>query len=153
MISSSCSRFATSGPLIALGHGDRPGARENIAAGLVSGPATWGSRYAWPLLWLGMKIEAEEARLARDRREDVPVASAQRLGELAAVAEGLSAPTPAIRGYQGLAAAEQARAADTDGPGVWAAAVTAWRSAGEPNPLAYALLRLAEAHMAGGDRD
>ncbi|HET9973233.1 MAG TPA: AAA family ATPase [Streptosporangiaceae bacterium] len=142
-----------SGALIALGLGDRPGARENIAAGLAGGPATWGSRYAWPLLWLGMKIEAEEATSARDRREDVPVTSARRLGELAAVAESLPAPTPATRGYQALAVAERARAAGTDGPGVWAAAVTAWRSAGEPNPLAYALLRLAEARLAAGDRD
>jgi DNA-binding CsgD family transcriptional regulator len=139
--------------LIAIGHGDRPGAREDIAAGLAGGPATWGSRYAWPLLWLGMTIEAEEATLARDRREDVPVTSAQRLGELAAVAERLSAPTPATRGYQALTAAEQSRAAGTDGPDVWAAAVTAWRNAGEPNPLAYALLRLTEAQLAAGDRD
>jgi hypothetical protein len=41
------------------------------------------------LLWLRTKIEAEEATLARDRREDVPVTGAQRLGELAAVAASL----------------------------------------------------------------
>ena len=34
----------------------------------------------------------------------------------------------------------------------WAAAVAAWRAAGEPYPLAYALLRLAEAHGGAADR-
>ena len=141
------------GALIALGLGDRPGARREIAAGLAGGSASWGSRYAWPLLWLGMRIEADEATLARDRRDEPPAANQQRLDELAALAEGLSAPTPATGGYQALTAAEQARAAGTDGPGVWSAAAAAWRSAGEPFPLAYALLRLAEAHMAADDRD
>jgi DNA-binding CsgD family transcriptional regulator/tetratricopeptide (TPR) repeat protein len=141
------------GALVALERGDRPGARDTVAAGLAGGPASWGSRYAWPLLWLGMRVEADEATLARDRREQIPAASKQRSKELAALTEGLPAPTPATAGYQTLTAAEQARAADTDDPGPWAAAVAAWRSAGEPFPLAYALLRLAEAHMAADDRD
>jgi DNA-binding CsgD family transcriptional regulator len=34
----------------------------------------------------------------------------------------------------------------------WRAAVAAWERAGEPYLLAYALLRLAEAHLAGGGR-
>jgi DNA-binding CsgD family transcriptional regulator len=140
------------GALIALGRGDRPGAREEIAAGLAYGLAPWGSRYAWPLLWLGMNIEADEATRARDRREDIPAASQRRRRELAALTEALSAPTPATRGYQALAAAEHAQAAGTDDPGVWSAAVAAWRSAREPYPLAYTLLRLAEAHMATDDR-
>jgi DNA-binding CsgD family transcriptional regulator len=141
------------GALAALGLGDRPGAREKIAAGMAGGVATIGMRYAWPLLWLGTRTEADEATLARDRREEPPVTSQQRLGELAALADGLPAPTPATRGYQALTAAEQARAGGAGDPGVWAAAVAAWRAAREPFPLAYALLRLAEAHMAAGDRD
>ncbi|MGH3290524.1 MAG: response regulator transcription factor, partial [Trebonia sp.] len=68
------------------------------------------------------------------------------------LSEGLPAPTPATMGYQALTTAEQARAADGGGPGVWSAAVTAWRSASEPYPLAYSLLRLAEALMAAEDR-
>ncbi len=139
--------------LIALGQGDRPGARDTVAAGLAGGPALWGSRYAWPLLWLGMRLEADEATLARDRREQIPAVSQQRRKELAALTEGIPAPTPATMGYQALTAAEQARAAGSGGPGPWSAAVTAWRSAREPYPLAYSLLRLAEAHMATDDRD
>jgi len=139
--------------LIALGRGDRAGARDTVAAGLASGPASWGSRYAWPLLWLGMRTEADEATLARDRREDVPAASQQRRKELAALTESLPAPTPATAGYRALTAAEQARAAGAGDPAPWAAAVAGWRSAHDPYPLAYALLRLAEAHMTADDRD
>ena len=140
------------GALIALGRDDRPGARDTVTAGLAGGPASWGSRYAWPLLWLGVQIEADEATLARDRREDTPAASQQRRGELAALTESLPAPTPATAGYQALTAAEQARASGICDPGPWSAAVAAWRTAGEPYPLAYALLRLAEAHLGADDR-
>jgi DNA-binding CsgD family transcriptional regulator/tetratricopeptide (TPR) repeat protein len=139
--------------LIALEAGDRPSARKEVAAGLAGGPGSWASRYAWPLLWLGMQIEADEATLARDRRQQIPAASSQARQDLAALTEGLPAPTPATVGYQALMAAEQARAARADDPAVWAAAAAAWRSAREPYPLAYALLRLAEAHMAADDRD
>ena len=139
--------------LIALGWGDRARACESVTAGLAGGPASWGSRYAWPLLLLGTRIEADEATLARDRRQEIPAASRQRRGELAAAAEGLPALTPATAGYQALTAAEQARQAGISDPGPWAAAVARWRSAREPYPLAYALLRLAEAHMAADDRD
>jgi DNA-binding CsgD family transcriptional regulator len=141
------------GALTELGQGDRAGARETVAAGLTGGPAAWGSRYAWPLVWLGMRIEADEATLARDRREQIPAVSQQRREELAGLTESLPAPTPATVGYQALTAAEEARAADSGGPAPWSAAVTAWRSAREPYPLAYSLLRLAEAHMASDDRD
>ena len=138
---------------IALGRGDSAGARDAVAAGLAGGTTSWGSRYAWPLLWLGVRAGADEATLARDRREDIPAASQQRRKELAALAESLPAPTPATAGYQALTAAEQARQAGIGDPGPWAAAVTAWRTAPDPFPLAYALLRLAEAHMAADDRD
>ena len=138
--------------LIALGQGDRPGARDAVAAGLADGPTSWGSQYAWPLLWLGMRIEADEATLARDRREAIPATSQRRRGELAAVAEGLPALTPATRGYQALTAAEQARGTGAGVSAVWAAAVDPWRQAGEPYMLAYSLIGLAEAQVAGNDR-
>jgi hypothetical protein len=47
---------------------------------------------------------------------------------------------------------ELLRARGEDGPEAWRAAVDAWRAAGEPYPLAYALLRLAETEVAAGDR-
>ena len=139
--------------MIALGRGDLAAAREAIAAGLPDTPASWAARYAWPLLWLGMRIEADEATRYRDRREDVPAAVVQRAAHLAVLAGQLPTPAPPSRGYQALVAAEQARAAGSgDGP-AWAAAAEAWRAAEEPYPLAYALLRQAEVATERGDRD
>jgi len=139
--------------LTALGQGDKSGAREEVAAGLaLGGPAAYGARYAWPLVWLGMRIEADEATLARARRQPVPEASAQRCAELAAIAAELPSRTPASRGYQAMTAAEQARAAGAGDPGAWEAVAAAWRDTREPYSLAYALLRLAEAQLAADDR-
>jgi DNA-binding CsgD family transcriptional regulator/tetratricopeptide (TPR) repeat protein len=150
---------------IALGRGDLAGARAAVGAGL-SGPVlSWAARFAWPLVWLGLRVEADEATRCRDRREDWPAASAARCTELAGIAAQLPTPAPPSRGYQVMAAAEQARAAaangrpgngDAEGGGegaAWAAAVGAWRTTEEPFPLAYALLRQAEAATAGGDRE
>jgi len=137
---------------IALSRGDLGAAREALAAGLDSGTANWQARYAWPVLWLAMRVEAEEAIAARDRRQDPPPQVAERCEALAAIAARMVTPAPPWIGYRALVAAEQARAAGTGQAPAWAAAVTAWRVAGEPYPLAYALLRLAEAHATGPDR-
>ncbi len=137
--------------MIGLGRGDLLAARTAVAAGLAGGTPAWASRYVWPLLWLGMRIEADEAVRCRDRHEDVPAACAQRCDELAAIATQLSVPAPPFRGYQALAAAEHTRAGGAGGVPAWSAAAAAWQSADEPYPTAYALLRLAEAHSAAGD--
>jgi ATP/maltotriose-dependent transcriptional regulator MalT len=138
--------------LIALDKGDLPAARDAIAAGLGSGPLPGTARYAWPLLWLGMRVEADEATRSRDRRERVPAENTQRCAELARIAAQLAAPALPSRGYQALVAAEHARATGTDETRAWSEAIAAWQRAGEPYPMAYALLRLAEAHCATGDR-
>jgi DNA-binding CsgD family transcriptional regulator/tetratricopeptide (TPR) repeat protein len=139
--------------MIALGRGDLAAAREAIAAGLTGLPVAWAARYAWPLVWVGMRIEADEATRYRDRREDIPAAVGQRIAELAALAGQLPTPVPPSRGYQALAAAERARADGGSEEAAWAAAVAAWRVAAEPYPLSYALLRQAEAAIERGDRD
>jgi DNA-binding CsgD family transcriptional regulator len=139
--------------MIALGRGDLAAARAAIAAGLAGTPVSWVARYAWPLVWLGLRIEADEATRYRDRREPVPAAVTERVAELTGLAGQLPTPAPPPRGYQALAAAEQARAGGTGEEAAWAAAVAAWRAAAEPYPLSYALLRRAETATAGGDRD
>jgi DNA-binding CsgD family transcriptional regulator len=136
--------------MIALGRGDLPAARDAVAAGLAGG--TPSARYAWPLLWLGMRVAADEATRSRDRREKVPVEIARRCAELARTAAQLPIPAPPARGYQALVAAEHTRAAGAEETAAWSRAVAAWQDADEPYPLAYALLRLAEAHCAAGDR-
>jgi DNA-binding CsgD family transcriptional regulator len=154
--------LAYNAALIALGSGDRQTARESVAAGLARGPEALGSRYAWPLLWLGLRVEAEEMISSRDRRQDVPPASKRCRAELAATATNLPAKNPTAVGYQALAAAELTRAGEKvlargdDAPEppavLWSVAVAAWREAGEPYLLAYSLLRLAEACVAAGSR-
>lgn len=100
-----------------------------------------------------MRIEADEAIRYRDRREDVPAAVTQRAADLAVLAGHLSTPAPPSRGYQALVAAEQARAMGRGDAPAWTAAAGAWRAAGEPYPLSYALLRQAEVATERGDRD
>jgi DNA-binding CsgD family transcriptional regulator/tetratricopeptide (TPR) repeat protein len=139
--------------MISLGRGDLPAARQAIADGLAGLPVAWAARYAWPLIWLGLRIEADEATRSRDRREDISATVAQRSAELAELAAQLPAPAPPSRGYKALAVAERARADGTDGATAWADSVAAWRAAKEPYPLSYALLRQAEAATEQGDRD
>ena len=135
--------------MIALGRGDLPAARDAVAAGLAGG--TPSARHAWPLIWLGMRVEADEATRCRDRREQVPEGTAQHRAELAGTAAQLTIPAPSSPRYHALVAAEHARAEGTGEAAAWAQAVAAWQSADEPYPLAYALLRLAEAHCAVGN--
>jgi ATP/maltotriose-dependent transcriptional regulator MalT len=138
--------------LIALGGGDLAAARSAAAAGLTGVTLAWGARYSWPLLWLAMRVEADETVRSRDRREQVPAESGCRRAEITQIAADLAAPVPSSRGYQALVAAENTRAGRTGEPEAWSAAVTVWRDAGEPYPLAYALLRLAEAYCMTGRR-
>jgi ATP/maltotriose-dependent transcriptional regulator MalT len=139
--------------MISLGRGDRPAARQVVANSLAGSPASWTARFAWPLVWLGLRIEADEATRSRDRREAIPATVAQRSAELAGLAAQLPTPAPPSRGYQALAGAEQARADGADEEAAWGAAVATWRAANEPYPLSYALLRQAEAATERGDRD
>jgi DNA-binding CsgD family transcriptional regulator len=141
------------GAFIALARGDLDGARAIVAAGLEDSGLTRVARYAWPLLWLGMRIEADEATRFRDRRSEVPARIAMRCGEISRLAARLEAPTPPSTGYRAMVRAEHARADGTDDARIWTAAVAAWRGAGEPFPLAYALLRLAEAESRASERD
>ena len=136
----------------ALGRGDLAAARTAVAGCLPDEPFVWGARYSWPLLWLGIRIEADEAVRARDRRVAVPEQSAARHQVLAAGMAGVPAATPPARGYRALFEAEQGRFLGHDDPRLWSAAVTAWETAQEPYPLAYAWLRRAESESAAGDR-
>ncbi|MCW2929291.1 MAG: hypothetical protein JWM19_253 [Actinomycetia bacterium] len=138
--------------MIALGTGDLAVAREAVTDAL-GGIFPWMPRYCWPVLWLGMQVEADEATRFRDRREDVPAWIAARCDQIAGVAASLITPSEPAVGYQALVAAEHARAAALDSAAAWSAAAEAWQRAAEPYPLSYALVRLAEAHSAAGDRD
>ena len=143
-------RYATG--MVALGTGDLAAARQAVTDGLPGMTTPWGARYAWPLLWLGLLIEADDATRYRDRREPVPAELTERCALLAGLAAQVQSPAPPWEAYRELVAAERARADGTATPEAWRAAVSAWqRAAAEPYPLAYALLRLAETLTAAGD--
>ncbi|HEV2253344.1 MAG TPA: AAA family ATPase [Streptosporangiaceae bacterium] len=119
-------------------------------------------RYTWPWLVAGARTCA-----APGARDDALLVRAAALRDrLRAVAGKLAAESPAQQACQLTFAAEAARAGralDAAGPGgsaqpgdlrdAWDQAAQAWEAAGEPYPLAVALLRCAEAALGAGDRD
>jgi DNA-binding CsgD family transcriptional regulator len=119
--------------------GDLDTARRRIAEALESDTEGWNSRYGWPLIWLGMRVEAES---------EVP--DDERVAALARLADAFPVPTGELAAYRALTAGEQARREGAAEP--WEAAVQAARAGNAPYLLAYALLRLAEARAGAGDR-
>jgi DNA-binding CsgD family transcriptional regulator/tetratricopeptide (TPR) repeat protein len=110
-------------------------------------------RYAWRLVWLAMRIEAERAQRARDLRSRQPEIPEGRIDALAQLADTMGVQHPSDFGYRALARAEHVRTAQDDPTSSWTAAVAACREMNEPLALAYALLRLAEARASAGDRE
>ncbi len=143
--------------LTALGQGDLAAARNAAGAGLrlPGADLLYGARYTWPLVWLGTRAEADEADRLRARHREIPERITARCAELARIAADLPAPSqfPVLLAYRSLVAAEHARAIGPPDGSAWAAAADAWRAVGNPYQLSYALLRLAEARLAAGDRD
>src|SRR6266702_369547 len=143
--------------LIALGLGDLAAARNAADAGLrlPGADLLYGARYTWPLVWLGTRAEADEADRLRARHREIPERITARCAELARIAADLPAPSqfPVLLAYRSLVTAEHARAIGPPDGNAWAAAADAWRAVGNPYQLSYALLRLAEARLAAGDRD
>ncbi len=128
---------------VAHARGDLAGARESVARELTGDVERWLPRYAWPLVSLGLRIEADAALRG--------AASGERAGTLAEVAAGLAAGTPQARAHRLVAEAERRRFEGAGGG--WTEAAAAWRASGEPWPLAYALLRVAGEAAAAGDRE
>jgi len=130
--------------------GDLAGASAQVAAGLADITAAWSARYAWPLIWLGARIDADAAVRARDRHEPVaaPVVTTAEQ-ELEALGRMTS---PATHAYRVMARAERARASGDQSGELWQGCVASWATAVDAWPLAYARYRLAEAHLAAEDR-
>jgi DNA-binding CsgD family transcriptional regulator len=133
--------FAFARGLVALGLGDVEGAREYVRDILASvAGESLSERYHWPVIWLGLRIEAERGE-----------ADADRLAALRVLADELPVTLPPARSYHALADAEFARA--TGAPPDWSRAVQAAREAGDVYLLAYALLRAAQDACSVGERD
>jgi tetratricopeptide (TPR) repeat protein len=102
--------------MIALAAADIAAARQAVTEGMPEMTSPWGARYAWPLLWLGMRIEADDATRHRDRREPVPAEITDRCARLAGIAAEVQTPAPGWEAYRELTAAEHARAGGTGTP-------------------------------------
>ena len=143
-----------------LAEGRGPDALSAVADALDRFDLQHGSRYVWPLLVAGARACAAAVSTSAATR-DVPFAerAAALLGRLRVQAGKLGADGPVQQAHRLNFAAEAARADSAAGPGgvdcltTWDAVAAGWDLVGQPYPLATALLRAAEAAMAGSDRD
>jgi ATP/maltotriose-dependent transcriptional regulator MalT len=127
--------------LVASEQGDTERPREIVRDALATPKdMPLSDRYRWPLIWFGLRIEAESGD-----------ADTARVAALRAETAEVAAIEPSARAFQALAAAELARITGTRAD--WADAVEAARQAGDLYLLAYALLRSAQDACAAGDRD
>jgi DNA-binding CsgD family transcriptional regulator len=102
--------------------------------------APLSERYRWPLIWFGLRIEAEAGE-----------ADASRVAALRAETAEVAVLEAPARTFEALAAAELARI--TGASRDWAQAVEAARQAGDQYLTAYALLRWAQDACAAGERE
>jgi DNA-binding CsgD family transcriptional regulator len=127
--------------IVAFGQSDLERTRAQVDGGLQSSSdESLSERYRWPLIWFGLRTEAE-----------APAPDADRIASLRAAASELPAARLQSRTYQALAAGELARG--TGSTPDWSPAIDAAREAGEAYLLAYALLRGAQQAWSLGDRD
>jgi DNA-binding CsgD family transcriptional regulator len=136
---------------LARSEGDLDAARAIVERALHHAQPREEPRYRWPVVWLGMRIEAERAIRAHDERGHLPTDAEHRALALRRQAEEMAAVTPAAHGHLTLVRAEHARLGRSGEVEAWSAAVGACRLMAEPFVIAYALLRHAEALEAAGD--
>jgi DNA-binding CsgD family transcriptional regulator/tetratricopeptide (TPR) repeat protein len=129
-------------------HGDLAAAAALVTTGMAEVSA-WSTRYAWPLTWLGARVDADLATLARDRNENPPVP----FMDAVAHPDGAARFLPAAAAYGAMTDAEVLRRDGRPAVAAWEAAVRTWESAADVWPLAYARFRLGEALCAEGRRD
>lgn len=124
-------------------------AREAIDRGLSA--AAVDSDDVWllaPLVWHGLRVEAEASREAPRPARDVQ----QRVEWLRAYVTQMADRAPAspavrrnVRGYVALCEGELSRVAGASDAEVWGRAASAWQQQRHPYPAAYAMLREADA--------
>ena len=135
---------------LARAAGDLDAARTIVERALTQDPGADDERYKWPIMSLGARIEAERAQAARDQGRELPDDVRDRITALLDQAEAMTTRTSSDRGHLALVRAEYRRLLDGDQVGPWTEAVEEIRAMNEPHPLAYALLRLADALSAAG---
>ncbi|MDN3356707.1 helix-turn-helix transcriptional regulator [Actinomadura sp. DC4] len=123
-----------------LAEGDVPGAVDATRRAITEQDLHRDVRHAWPILVAGMRACAAQ--------RDAALAAKVR-----AVADATPAHGPVMTARRLTVIAESTRAEGAVDRPAWSAAVAAWDALGYPYPLAYALLRSAEAAVAEGDRE
>jgi ATP/maltotriose-dependent transcriptional regulator MalT len=112
------------------------------------------------LLWLGMRIQADRAELARARHDQGQVEAAIRAADALASRAAAMAPNPLVPGATPILATatsavaalfrgERSRLEGRSDPAQWQAAASTWLALGRPYPAAYAQWRQAEALLVG----
>jgi DNA-binding CsgD family transcriptional regulator len=138
---------------LALWQGDPSRARETVSAGLSQLESADDAWLAAPLLWLGVRAEADVvagvlgrgAELERGHATESALALLARARDVAA-GDGFVAG--ATRAYCALCEAEAQRLERSAEPGPWQRAAEAWESLGHPYPASYAHWRRGEALLA-----
>jgi DNA-binding CsgD family transcriptional regulator/tetratricopeptide (TPR) repeat protein len=129
-------------------------ARRLVRQGLDAVEQTMGDIWLLaPLVWHGLRAEAEVAALAPGRPTDDLERLRGHMQYLAARADdAVPAVRASVRAYLRLCEAEDSRAAGRSAPKAWAHAAAAWEAHHHPYPAAYAWLRHAEALFARRSR-
>ena len=140
---------------LALGERRWADAAAAAHAGLAGARRPGGAHVRLPLCAVGLRAQAEQAALARARRDSDAlrdrVADARKLLATARrAAVDVSAITPNAGGWRALAEAEYARVRREARPGRWADAAATWDRLDRPHPAAYCRGRLAEALVSAG---
>jgi len=138
---------------LALWQGRLDEARDAVHAGLEHGRSTDDVWYLAPLVWHGMRVEAETAAQARACSRvgelDRAVAAAEEMRERSLAISRQGRPPGALQAvisaYDHLCAGELARARGAKAVEPWALAAGTWDDLGHCYPAAYARLRQAEA--------
>ena len=128
---------------LALARGDATSAAQTVTRVLADLGADASARYVWPLLWLGMRAEADLGTVSPDRRHaaELLLRAGRTRVELAEHAA-----------HAAIFRAEDARRRRDGEIAAWQEAITAWRGTEQPHPLAYSLWRLGAAALAASDR-
>ena len=140
---------------LALWEGRPDLARDAVTAAVVAcGSASDDVWLLAPILWHGLRAEADRAEQSRRQRSEEELVEALGIGAgLLGQARGLIADSieaaPAVRAvveaYLHLCEGEWSRASARCDPERWALAAASWQESGQPYPVAYARFRQAEA--------
>ena len=141
---------------LALWQGEVDVACDAVEEGLKALSGTVNPWFGAPLIWHGLRAQAERAERARARQATAELASARSaaadlvadMEQLVSASTGLPfAYAGIVDAYHRLATAEQTRVDGIPSPELWHEAVAAWDGVGQPYPAAYARYRGAEATL------